>query len=134
MMGVDEFERSPDRVAENKFVIMDAGSYSITYYNQEVQDAVLGLPDKLAARYVFLTTRMLAVGAHLGAPHTTALGNGLFELRLKSPDGIARAMYGTLVGRRIVVLHVFIKKTQKIPRSEISLAYARLKRVLDEDA
>ena len=70
MMGIDEFEQSDQRLAGNKFVIMSDGSYTISYYNREVQEAVLGLPDKLAARYVFLTKRMLAVGAHLGAPHT----------------------------------------------------------------
>jgi len=131
---MDELEPSGDRLAENKFVIMDSRAYTIYYYNREVQAAVLGLPDKLAARYVFLTTRMLAVGAHLGPPHTKALGNGLFELRLKSPDGIARAMYGALVDRRIVILHVFIKKSQKTPRRELLLAYSRLKKVQDEDA
>jgi phage-related protein len=78
--------------------------YSITYYSEEVEEQILALPDTLAARYVVLTSRMVAVGANLGPPHTDAMGDGLFELRLKGAEGIARVFFCTLIGRRIVML------------------------------
>ena len=105
--------------------------YTIEYYSEEVQEAILGLPDTLAARYIVLTRRMLAIGANLGHPHTSAFGDGLFELRLKGAEGIARVCYCTLVGRRIVMLHAFIKKTQKTPIKELEIARTRMKEVKD---
>lgn len=101
--------------------------YSIAYYSEVVQDEILALPDTLAARYVVLTRRMVALGPNLGEPHTKAFGNGLFELRLKGAEGIARVFFCTLVGRRIVMLHGFVKKTSKTPRRELEIAESRLK-------
>lgn len=63
----------------------------------------------LAARYLELTRRMVALGPNIGEPHTQAFGDGLFGLRLKGPEGIARVFYYTLVEKRIVMLHRFIK-------------------------
>lgn len=99
--------------------------YTITYYSEEVQNEILALPDTLAARYVVLTRRMVALGPSLGEPHTTAFGEGLFELRLKGAEGIARVFFCTLVGRRIVMLHSFIKKSAKTPRRELEIARGR---------
>ncbi len=99
--------------------------YEITYYSEQVQDEILALPDTLAARYLVLTRRMVAIGPNLGEPHTKAFGEGLFELRLKGAEGIARVFYCTLVGRRIVMLHGFIKKSAKTPRRELEIARGR---------
>ena len=55
------------------------------------------------------------------------MGNGLFEAKAKAGAGIGRALYCTLVGKRIVVLHGFIKKTDKTPPKEIKIARERLK-------
>lgn len=65
-------------------------------------------------------------------PHTRAMGHGLFELRLKAAEGIARVFYCTLVGRRIVMLHQFTKKSEKTPRKELEVARQRMKEVKDE--
>ena len=70
---------------------------------------------------------MVALGPNLGEPHTKAFGDGLFELRLKGAEGIARVFFCTLVGRRIVMLHSFIKKTNKTPQRELETAASRLK-------
>ena len=72
---------------------------------------------------------MRIYGANLGMPHTKAMKNGLFELRMKSKEGIGRVFYCTLVGKRIVMLHSFIKKSQKTPSSELKLAVSRMKEV-----
>jgi phage-related protein len=99
--------------------------YSIEYYDDSVQAEILALPDTLAARYIVLTRRMVALGPNLGEPHTKAFGDGLFELRLKGSEGIARVFFCTLVGRRIVMLHGFVKKSEKTPRRDIAIATAR---------
>lgn len=68
-------------------------------------------------------------GANLRMPHSRAMGNGLFELRCKGQEGIGRVFYCTLVGREIVVLHSFIKKSQETPDIEMKVARKRLKEV-----
>jgi phage-related protein len=69
-------------------------------------------------------------GPNLGMPHTRAMGDGLYEIRAKAEEGIGRAFYCTLVGRRIVILHGFIKKTDKTPMRELETARNRMKEVL----
>ena len=65
--------------------------YTINYYSDAVQEQIMELPDTLAARYIVLTRRMIALGPNIGEPHTKAFGDGLFELRLKGAEGMARA-------------------------------------------
>ena len=72
-------------------------------------------------------------GPDLGMPHTRAMGEGLFELRLTVAEGIVRVFYCTLVGRRIVMLHQFIKKFEKTPRKELEIARKRMKEVNDAE-
>jgi phage-related protein len=72
---------------------------------------------------------MRIYGANLGMPHTRAMNNGLFELRMKSKEGIGRVFYCTLIGKRIVMLHSFIKKSQKTPSKELKIAISRMKEV-----
>ena len=103
--------------------------YSIEYYSESVEEEILSLPDTLAARYVVLTRRIAAVGPNLGPPHTDAFGDGLFELRLKGQEGIARVFFCALIGRRLVMLHSFVKKTPKTPQREIDIARKRMKEV-----
>ena len=58
-----------------------------------------------------------------------SLGDRLWELRITGKDGIARAIYVTAVGQRVVIVRIFIKKTQKTPRRELELARQRAKEV-----
>lgn len=103
--------------------------FKISYYNEALQEEIFELPKTLVTRYVMLTSRMLALGPNLGEPHTKAFGNGLFELRLKGAEGIARVFYCTLVGKRIVMLHSFVKKSERTPQRERETAETRLKEV-----
>jgi phage-related protein len=87
--------------------------YRIRYYSLEVQEDVMALPVTLQARYINLTRRMMEFGPNLGLPHTDAFGGGLFELRLKGAEGIARVFFCTLVDKVIVMLHCFVKSRRK---------------------
>jgi phage-related protein len=104
-------------------------SWAITYYSESVQDDILTLPTGLLARYLRYADRMEIYGPDLGMPHTRAMGDGLFELRLKAAEGIARILYCTIIKQEIMVLHHFIKKSEKTPLRELSLARQRMKEV-----
>lgn len=112
---------------------MTANTFTVEYYSERVEEDVLALPKTLAIRYAALTLRMKSFGPDLGAPHSTAFGGGLFELRLKGAEGIGRVFYCTRIGRRIVMLHCFIKKTDKTPLREKRIAEQRLKEVRNEN-
>ncbi len=101
--------------------------WDVVYYSEDLQDLLLGLPEGIQARYVHLTERMVVFGPDLGMPHSRALGKGLFELRMKAKEGIGRVFYGTLPRRRILMLHAFMKKSQKTPAKELRIARERLK-------
>lgn len=103
--------------------------YTIDYYSLDVKQAISKLPKGFIARYIVLTARIATEGANLGMPHTRAMGDGLFELRLKSAEGIARVMYCTMVGQRVMMLHSFVKKTDRTPKKELELAIKRMNEV-----
>lgn len=101
--------------------------WTVTFFNRRLENDILALPAGFVARFVRYAERMEAFGPDLGTPHTRAMGGGLFELRLKAAEGIARIFYCTVVGQRIVFLHQFIKKTDKTPKTELDIAHQRMK-------
>lgn len=101
----------------------------IAYYSESIQEEILALPAGFLGRYLRYSDRMEVYGPDLGMPHTRAMGDGLFELRLKAAEGIARLFYCTMVGKKIVMLHQFIKKTNKNPRKELEIARRRMKEI-----
>ena len=103
--------------------------WEIVYFNEDLQSAVMRLPAGIQGRYIHLTQRMLAFGPDLGMPHSRAMGGGLFELRLKSKEGIGRVFFGVLPSRRIMMLHAFMKKSQKTPAKELEIVRLRLEGV-----
>jgi phage-related protein len=104
-------------------------AYSLEYYNQSVEDAILAWPVDLLADYTHLSGLLIELGPDLKMPHSKALGKGLFELRPKAASGIGRAFYCFLSGQKIVVIHSIIKKTPKTPVKDLQLARKRVKEV-----
>ena len=109
-------------------------SWSIIYPYRDVEEFVLELPSGLSAKYFHVTDLMLEFGSNLGKPHTQPMSEGLFELRVKGQEGIARVFFCTLVGKRVVMLHGFIKKTQKTPPKELRIARRRLAEVKSNES
>ncbi len=105
--------------------------WEICYYSEAVQAELMELPAGLQARYLRLADRLELHGPNLGMPHTKMLRDGLFELRLKSKEGIGRVFCCAVIGCRIVILHSFVKKTQKTPANELNVALKRMKEVKD---
>ena len=103
--------------------------WTISYYSDSVQEEILEMPAGFLGRYLRYADRMELYGPDLGMPHTRPMGEGLYELRLKAAEGIARVFYCTIVGKKIVMLHQFIKKTDKTSPKELEIARRRLKEV-----
>lgn len=109
-------------------------NWTITYYSEALQEEILALSAGFLGRYLRYTDRMKIYGPDLGMPHTRSMEDGLFELRLKASEGIARVFYCTLIGKRIVILHQFTKKIQKTPPRELGIARRRMKEIKDANA
>jgi phage-related protein len=105
--------------------------WKVQYFSARVQSDIESWPVGIYADFLRLIHLMECHGADLRMPHSRAMGQGLFELRCRGPQGIGRAFYCTMVGREIVVLHSFIKKTQETPEREMTIARKRLKEVRD---
>ncbi len=103
--------------------------WSVTFFSDRVEAEIASLASGLVARFIRYAERMESFGPDLGMPHTRAMGGGLFELRIKAAEGIARVFYCTVVDRRIVFLHQFVKKSEKTPKKELEIARRRMKEV-----
>ncbi|OGP81643.1 MAG: hypothetical protein A2Z08_00215 [Deltaproteobacteria bacterium RBG_16_54_11] len=86
-----------------------------------------GFPFKTRARVVKLIDLLAAYGVLLKEPYTRQIKGKIRELRIKDNLGQVRVLYFTFTGRRIVLLHGFLKKTDKTPGREIALAEKRMK-------
>ena len=96
--------------------------------NPTVDRELDALEPTLKARFLHIADLLETFGPdQVGAPHVKHLVEKLWEIRMKGRSGIARAIYVTITGRRIVVLHAFVKKSQKTPKSAIRLAQQRAK-------
>jgi len=97
----------------------------------EVVDAELEeLPADMRARFRHISHLIEEFGLErVREPHVKHLRGALWEMRLTGRDGISRALYVAAFGRRVVVVRVFIKKTQKTPSREIELALKRAKEI-----
>ena len=98
--------------------------------NETVAAEITALTADMQARFVRIAERIGPAGLEsLSEPHVKHLEGKLWELRLTGRDGIARALYVTAIGRRVVGVRAFVKKMQKTPRAEIELALRRAKEI-----
>jgi phage-related protein len=101
--------------------------YAIEYFHAKVLAEIEAWPVDVLADYARLVELLAEYGPNLRLPHSRAMGDGLFELRPHGMSGIGRAFYCFLVGKRVIVVHAFIKKTQQTPDKELKLARKRVK-------
>lgn len=102
-------------------------SWKITFFNYKVEAEVLAFPAGILANFLHILELIEDLGPALGKPHTAPLGSGLFEIRAKGREGIGRAFFCAVKDREIVILHSFVKKTQRAPKKELEKARRRLK-------
>lgn len=103
-------------------------TWKVETLNSAVDAELRLLEPSLKARFLRIS-ELLEIGGpdRVGMPHVRHLSGKLWEIRMKGRCGIARAIYVAVVEQRMVVVHVFMKKTQKTPRSAIQIALARSK-------
>ena len=106
-------------------------AFEIAYFHPKVLDEIESWPVDVLADYAQLVELLAEFGPSLRLPHSRAMGDGLFELRPRGRSGIGRAFYCFMTGKRVVVLHAFVKKTQQTPDRELKLARKRLKEIQD---
>lgn len=104
--------------------------WSFRTLNSVVDREVASLPADMQARFLRLGDIIEQSGLRaLPRDSVRHLEDKLWELRISGRDGIARAIYVTAVGPSVVVLRVFVKKTQKTPARELEIARQRAKEV-----
>ena len=104
-------------------------AFEINYFHARVLAEIESWPVDVVADYARLIELLVEHGPSLRLPHSRAFGDGLFELRPKGRSGIGRAFYCYMQGKRVIVLHAFIKKSQQTPDNDLKLARKRLKEV-----
>jgi phage-related protein len=103
-------------------------SWTVGFVNATAEAEVFALPADMLARFLRIGDLIRDQGLMaMREPHVKHLTGKLWEIRVKGRDGIARSVYATASGQRIIILRTFIKKTQATPPREIDLALARLK-------
>src|SRR5437667_11294650 len=105
-------------------------TWSFVFVNAEAQAELDALPLDVRASFERIVKLVQAFGLErVHQPYIKHIEGPIWEMRLRGRDGIARALYVTATGRRVVILRVFTKKTQKTPRREIELARRRAEEV-----
>jgi phage-related protein len=98
--------------------------------NEIVDAEIEALPEDMRARLARIGKLIEERGLErVGEPHVKHVESRLWEIRLNGRSGISRALYVTAAGRCVVIVPVFVKKTDKAPRREIDLALSRAKLV-----
>jgi phage-related protein len=94
---------------------------------EPVRDWLKSLPRE-NRRIIGEDLKTVQFGWPLGMPLVRKLDKGLWEVRVRLPDGIARVLF-TTGGGQMILLHGFIKKSQKTPPDDLELAKNRLRRL-----
>lgn len=102
-------------------------SWKVTFFNTKVKEETLKFPTGMLANYLHILEIIEEFGPAIGKPYTAPMGSGLFEIRAKGKEGIGRSLFCTVKGKEIIILHSFIKKTQKTPKKELEKARKRMK-------
>jgi phage-related protein len=104
--------------------------WKVDFLDVTVRAELEAQPKDIQARFLRIVELIENHGLErVREPYVKHLQGPLWEMRMRGRDGIARAVYITATGRRVVVLRVFRRKTQKTPRREIELALRRAKEV-----
>jgi phage-related protein len=104
--------------------------WSFNFVSEEARAELSALPLDVRASFERIVRLVQTVGLErVREPYIKHIEARLWEMRLKGRDGIARSLYVTASGRRVVILRTFVKKTQKTPRREIELALRRAEEV-----
>lgn len=102
-------------------------SYTVEYYEKEdgtrpAEEFILAQDVKMRAKIFAMLEFLESKGPELREPYSKLLDDGILEIRAKHGSDITRVLYFFVVGRKAVLTHGFVKKTQKTPPAEIARA------------
>ena len=101
-------------------------NWSVETLNKQVDEELALLPADMRARFFRIAGLLEEFGpTNVGMSHIRSLGRKLWEVRVSGRDGIARGIYVLAAGNKIIVLNIFIKKTQQTPEKNLRLAIQR---------
>lgn len=105
-------------------------AWLVELLDQRVERELAAFPSDMRARFLHVAELLETFGPqHVGMPYVRPLGRKLWEMRLTGRSGIGRVIYTAAKGRRLVVLHAFVKKSQTTPRRSLELAGRRAKEI-----
>jgi phage-related protein len=106
-------------------------AWRVEFLTEALFNEMEAMPADIGASFARIVRLIQEIGLErVREPYVKHLSGPVWEMRLKGRSGIARAAYVTAIGQRVVVVHVFTKKTQKTPRREIEIALQRAKEVV----
>jgi phage-related protein len=109
---------------------MSKDNWTVLFLDHRVEREFLSLQSDMKANYWHIISLIREFGPNnVGMPHIRFLSNKLWEIRIKGKSGIARAIYVTVSDKKLIILHLFVKKTQKTPQQAIEIALKRLNEV-----
>ncbi|MCI8442521.1 MAG: type II toxin-antitoxin system RelE/ParE family toxin [Provencibacterium sp.] len=102
-------------------------NFEVNFFRKEdgscpVAEFLSSLDKKMRAKLLMGVALLEEEGPHLREPYSKSLGDGIFELRAQQGGNITRVLYFFVIGRQIILTNGFIKKTQKTPEAEITIA------------
>jgi len=104
--------------------------WKVVTLDKTVDAEIEALPNDQKAKFFWISKLIQEHGLErVREPYVKHLESGLWEIRLKGRDGISRALYVVAKPKRVVVLRVFVKKSQKTPRKEIRLALTKAEEI-----
>jgi phage-related protein len=111
-------------------------NWTIEFYKTKtgkipVREFLDSLNPRQAANVIEAMDLLKAFGLQLREPYVKFVGDKIHELRIRDPDGIYRVFYFAATGKKFVMVHGFVKKTQKTPAKELAKAKKRMKEYLN---
>jgi phage-related protein len=104
--------------------------WEVKFLDDRVEAEFLALPADFQASITRVADLIRKYGLeNVGMPYVRHVQDKIWEMRGRGPDGIARSLYVTAKGRRVIILRSFVKKTQRTPVDEIKIAQKRAKEV-----
>ncbi|ADK81309.1 type II toxin-antitoxin system RelE/ParE family toxin [Sediminispirochaeta smaragdinae] len=103
--------------------------WEIVFFSEKVSKETMKFPKGILADFLHIAEMIESFGSSLGMPYTRAMGGGLFEIRTKGKEGIGRSLFCTVKDQKVIILHSFVKKTNKTPKQDLEIARKRLKEV-----
>lgn len=104
--------------------------WELVILNEVVEQEILDLTTDLQTKFLRITELLIKLGPNnVSMPHIKHIEDKLWEIRLNGKVNIARSIYFLGHKKKIVILHTFVKKTQKTPKKALQTAKQRMREI-----